>query len=50
MDFSSLLAFLDGEWMDEVLVWAVAALAGGVGLVALVNAVDMFFEADADVG
>lgn len=44
MEISSLWSGLGGVWLDDLLVWGVAALAGIVGLVALVNALDMFFD------
>lgn len=50
MELSSLFGALGGVWLDEMLVWAVAGLAGIVAVVALVNAVDMFLESDAEVG
>lgn len=50
MELSSLFGALGGAWFDEMLVWAVAGLAGIVSVVALVNAIDMFLESDAEVG
>ena len=50
MELSSLFGALGGAWMDDLLVWAVAALAAVVGIVAMVNAVEMFLESDAEVG
>ena len=47
MEFPALLAFFAGAWVDDALVWIVAAVAGTVGLVALVNALDMFLDAEA---
>lgn len=44
MELSSLLGVLNGPWVDEFLIWSVAAVAGTIGLVALVNAVDMFLD------
>lgn len=32
---------------DEALFWLVAVLAGGIGVVSLINVFDMLFEADA---
>jgi len=44
MEFSSLFdAFADG-WGDEILIWAVAAVAGCIGLVALLNVLVMFID------
>lgn len=47
MDISSLIGALNAAWVDEFLIWSVAAVAGTIGLVALVNAVDMVLEAEA---
>ena len=44
MVFSTLLDSLTGAWGDEILVWAVAAVAGCICLVALVNVLDMFLD------
>lgn len=44
MDFSSLVDVLNSPLVDEVLMWTVAAIAGIVGVVALVNALDMFLD------
>jgi hypothetical protein len=46
MDFSSLVNVLNSPAMDDFLMWAVAGVAGTVGLVALVNALDMFLDAE----
>lgn len=46
MDLSALVNVLNTPLMDEILIWAVAAVAGTVGLVALVNALDMFLDAE----
>ena len=45
MEISSLWSGLAAVSVDDVLVWGVALAAGIVGLVALVNALDMFLEA-----
>lgn len=47
MEIASLFNSLNGPMIDEVLIWVVAAVTGTVGLVALVNAVDMFLDAEA---
>ncbi|MEJ7686353.1 MAG: hypothetical protein WKG52_04780 [Variovorax sp.] len=47
MELSSLFGALDVHWIDDFLVWAVAASAGVIGLVAVVNALDMFFDTEA---
>ena len=47
MELSSLFGIFGGGWIDELLVWAVALAAGVLGLVAIVNALNMFFEAEA---
>lgn len=46
MELSSLLGLLNGAWMNEALIWVVASVAGSIGLVALVNALDMFLDAE----
>ena len=45
MELSSLLGVLDAPWIDEVIVWTVAAVAGIVALAVVVNALDVFFDA-----
>lgn len=45
MEISSLWSGLASVSLDDMLVWGVALLAGIVGLIALVNALDMFLEA-----
>lgn len=47
MELSSLLDFFSHGWVDELLIWLVAGAAGLIGVVALVNALDMFFDAEA---
>ncbi len=47
MELASLFGAINGPWVDDALVWGVAALTGVIGLVALVNAVDMFLDAEA---
>lgn len=44
MEFSALLNTLNSTWADEILVWAVAAVAGCICLVAVVNVLDMFLD------
>ncbi|MGJ7568415.1 hypothetical protein ACSFBX_13660 [Variovorax sp. RB2P76] len=44
MDFASLFDTLTTNWGDEILVWAVAAVAGCICLVAVVNVLDMFLD------
>lgn len=46
MVLSTLVDLLNSPFMDEFLIWSVAALAGTIGLVALVNALDMFLDAE----
>ncbi|MDP9900433.1 hypothetical protein [Variovorax ginsengisoli] len=46
MELSSLFGSLNGAWMNDALIWVVAAVAGSIGLVALVNALDMFLDAE----
>ena len=43
MDLSFLLQAVDGLSLDDVLVWCVVALAGVIALIAVANAIDMFF-------
>jgi len=50
MELAALLDGLGGAWVDDALVWAVAALAALVGAVAFVNAIDLFLESDAEAG
>ena len=47
MELSSLLSAFDAPWIDDVVFWAVAALAGVVGLAVVVNALDAIFDAEA---
>jgi hypothetical protein len=47
MELPALLHVFGNPWVDDLLVWAVAAVAGTIGLVALVNALDMFLDAEA---
>ncbi|MCY1242316.1 MULTISPECIES: hypothetical protein [unclassified Variovorax] len=42
MEFSTLFDTLMGTWGDEILVWAVAAVTGCIGLIAVVNVLDIF--------
>ncbi|WP_164546813.1 MULTISPECIES: hypothetical protein [unclassified Variovorax] len=44
MEFSTLFDSLAGSWGDEILVWSVAAVAGCICLVAVVNVLDMFLD------
>jgi hypothetical protein len=44
MEFSSLFDTLTTTWGDEILVWAVAAVAGCICLIAVVNVLDMFLD------
>ncbi|MFM9926202.1 hypothetical protein VLK31_24660 [Variovorax sp. H27-G14] len=45
MELSSLFDTLTTtSWGDEILVWAVAAVAGCICLVAVVNVLDMFLD------
>ncbi|CAN7684650.1 hypothetical protein LJR084_005578 [Variovorax sp. LjRoot84] len=47
MELSSLFGALGDAWIDDVLFWAIAAAAGVVGLVAVVSALDVLFDAEA---
>jgi hypothetical protein len=46
MELSSLFGALGDAWTGDVLFWAIAAAAGVVGLVAVVSALDVFFDAE----
>jgi hypothetical protein len=50
MEFSSLFGSLTGSLGDEILVWAVAAVAGCICLVAVVNVLDMFLDNNNEMG
>lgn len=47
MELSSLFGLFGESWIDEFLIWAVASAAAIVGVVAVVNALNMIFEAEA---
>ncbi|MDZ4357258.1 MAG: hypothetical protein U1B84_12705 [Variovorax sp.] len=44
MEFSALFDSLMGTWGDDILIWAVAAVAGCIGLIAVVNVLDIFIS------
>jgi len=44
MEFLSLFDAFAGGLGDEILIWAVAAITGCIGLIALVNVFDMFID------
>ncbi|WP_295981712.1 hypothetical protein [uncultured Variovorax sp.] len=44
MEFSTLFDSFTSTWGDEILVWGVAAVAGCICLIALVNVLDMFLD------
>ena len=46
MEPSSLFGIFDATWIDDVLLWAVVAAAGVLGLAVVVNALDAFFDAE----
>jgi hypothetical protein len=48
MEFSSLFDSFAGAWGDEILFWVVAAVAGFVCLIALVNVLDLFLDNEVD--
>jgi hypothetical protein len=48
MEFSSLFDSLTGAWGDEILFWVVAAVAGFICLIALVNVLDLFLDNEVD--
>ncbi|WP_206176948.1 hypothetical protein [Variovorax sp. RKNM96] len=50
MEFATLFDSLTGAWGDEILVWAVAAVAGCICLVAVVNVLDMFLDNPNEMG
>jgi hypothetical protein len=47
MELSTLSGFLNDVSLDDMLIWAVALVAGVVALVAMVNALDMFLDVEA---
>ena len=47
MALFSILSMPGDAMFDEALIWLVAVLAGGIGVVSLINVFDMLFEADA---
>ena len=47
MELATLFTVLGGPWLDEILIWTVALIAGVIGVVALVNALDMFLDVEA---
>jgi len=50
MALSSLFSALGGPLGDEILVWAVAAVAGFICLVAVVNVLDMLMDNPNEMG
>ncbi|WP_432729280.1 hypothetical protein [Variovorax sp. W6] len=44
MEFSTLFDSFANGWGDEILVWGVAAVAGCICLIAVVNVLDMFLD------
>lgn len=46
MELATLFGFLGSFTLDDMLVWTVALVAGVVALVAMVNALDMFLDAE----
>jgi hypothetical protein len=46
MELSALFGFLGNASLDDMLVWAVTLVAGVAALVAMVNALDMFLDAE----
>jgi hypothetical protein len=47
MDFSTWLHWLGSISLDDLMVWGVGGAAGVLALIALVNALDLFFDAEA---
>lgn len=47
MELSTLSGFLNDVSLDDMLIWAVALIAGVVALVAMANALDMFLDVEA---
>ena len=47
MDFSSWLHWLGSISLDDLMVWVVGSVAGLLALIALVNALDLFFDTEA---
>ncbi|MET3495125.1 hypothetical protein [Variovorax boronicumulans] len=50
MDLSSLFGALNGSLADEILIWTVAAVAGSICLVAVVNVLDMLLDNNNEMG
>ena len=48
MNISALFDSLTGTWGGEILFWVVAAVAGFICLIALVNVLDLFLDNEAD--
>jgi hypothetical protein len=48
MNIPALFDSLTGTWGDEILFWVVAAVAGFICLIALVNVLDLFLDNEAD--
>jgi hypothetical protein len=48
MELSSLFDSFAGAWGDEILFWVVAAVAGFICLIALVNVLDLFLDNEID--
>jgi hypothetical protein len=48
MVISSLFDFADASWVDPLILWAVAAVAGILVLVTVVNALELFFESESE--
>ncbi|BEP57838.1 hypothetical protein D3C87_1115200 [compost metagenome] len=42
MEISALFDSLMGTWGDDILIWAVAAVTACIGLIAVVNVLDIF--------
>lgn len=50
MELSSLFGSLGGSLGEEILIWAVAAVAGCICLIAVVNVLDMFLDNPNELG
>ncbi|VWX58601.1 conserved hypothetical protein [Burkholderiales bacterium 8X] len=46
MELSTLFGWLSSAAVDDYLFWGIASLSGIVGVVAIVNALDLVYEAE----
>ncbi|MET3179874.1 hypothetical protein ABL840_03860 [Variovorax sp. NFACC27] len=50
MEFASLFDSFASSWGNEILVWSIAAVAGLICLIAVVNVLDMFLDGGNETG